>query len=87
MIALEKRSPSTLQALGAILLFSTAGTAQIPRLCNTGQTRKNIDACTGEPVTPNPTGGGSQRDGNGYVAYPYPSTLAEAQNPCTLGYT
>jgi len=86
MIALRKRSPATLRLLGAALLFSSAGSAQIPRLCNTGQTGKNIDECTGELVTPNPVGGGPERDGNWFVAYPYPSSLTEAQNPCTLRY-
>jgi hypothetical protein len=69
-----------------MLLFSTAGTAQIPRLCNTGQTAKNLAGCSGVLVPPNPTGGGANRDGNWYVAYPYPLTLAESQNPCSLKF-
>jgi len=86
MFSLRTQSKTIPHALAAMLLFGTIATAQIPRLCNTGQTAKNIGACSGVLVTPNPTGGGPQRDGNWYVAYPYPSTLSEAQNPCTLGY-
>lgn len=86
MINLGKCHHATLQALGAMLLFSTAGTAQIPRLCNTGQTAKTFAACTGALVPPNPSGGGTNRDGNWWVAYPWPSTLSEAQNPCSLKF-
>ncbi|MGA2591002.1 MAG: hypothetical protein ABSH32_13870 [Bryobacteraceae bacterium] len=86
MITLGTWSQATLQALGAMLLFSTAGTAQIPGLCNTGQTLKNIGGCTGVLVPPNPTGGGTHRDGNWTMAYPYPVTLSESQDPCSLRY-
>jgi hypothetical protein len=84
---ISKWSQPTLQALGAMLLFSAAGSAQIPRLCNTGQAHKNIGGCTGVLVTPNPPGGGTNRDGNWVMAYPYPVTLSQAQNPCSVGYT
>lgn len=86
MITLGRWSHTTLQALGAILLFSALAAAQIPGLCNTGQTSKNAGGCTGVLVTPNPTGGGTRRDGNWERAYPYPATLAEAENPCALHY-
>ena len=86
MSSLRIQSKAIPPALAAMLLFGASATAEIPRLCNTGQTAKTFAGCTGELVTPNPPGGGPQRDGNWYVAYPYPSTLSEAQNPCTLGY-
>lgn len=86
MITFGKPSQAGLKALGVMLLFSAIGAAEIPGLCNTGQTRKNFGGCTGDLVTPNPAGGGTQRDGNWEMAYPYPATLAEAQNPCALQY-
>jgi hypothetical protein len=86
MITLGKSSPAALKVLGVIFLFSATAAAEIPGLCNTGQTRKNFGGCTGALVTPNPAGGGTQRDGNWEMAYPYPATDAEAQNPCALQY-
>ncbi len=68
-------------------VFAALATAQIPGLCNTGQTQVNSSGCTGTLVTPNPEGGGPDRDGNWYLAYPYPSTLPASLNPCGLtGY-
>jgi hypothetical protein len=37
-------------------------------------------------VTPNPIGGGANRDGNWEIAYPYPSTLSPVLGPCGLGF-
>jgi hypothetical protein len=73
-----------LQAFAAILLFAGTAAAQITGLCNTGQTSKTISGCTGVLVTPNPGGGGSNRDGNWQLAYPYPSTLSPTHGPCDL---
>lgn len=60
--------------------------AQIPGLCNTGQTAKSAAGCTGALVTPNPPGGGPTRDGNWLIAHPYPSNATTASNPCALKY-
>jgi hypothetical protein len=72
--------------LAGMLLFTTMATAQIKGLCNTGQTTQTIAGCTGVLVTPNPTGGGPNRDGNWGIAYPYPSTLSPIFGPCGLGF-
>ena len=71
-------------ALAGMLLFTTAATAQIKGLCNTGQTAQTFSGCTSVLVTPNPTGGGPNRDGNWGLAYPYPSTLSPTLGPCSL---
>jgi hypothetical protein len=77
-----------LQVIGGMLLFTTMATAQIQGLCNTGQTFLTSSGCTGVLVTPNPPGGGPNRDGNWWLAYPYPSTLSPTAGPCELnGFT
>jgi hypothetical protein len=86
MIILGKLSQATLQSLGAMLLFSTAGTAQIAGLCDTGQTFRTVAGCTGVLVPPNPTGGGPNRDGNWALAYPIPHILSGSQDPCSLKF-
>ena len=73
-------------AFTAMLLFTSTATAEIKTLCNTGETAKTISGCTGVLVTPNPTGGGVNRDGNWGIAYPYPSTLSPTLGPCGLGF-
>src|SRR5579871_3975495 len=73
-----------LPALAAGLLFATMAAAQISGLCNTGQTRAASAGCTGVLVTPNPQGGGPQRDNNWALAYPYPSTISPENGPCDL---
>ncbi|MGA3042800.1 MAG: hypothetical protein ABSF54_18645 [Bryobacteraceae bacterium] len=80
------KSPSKTipHALAAMLLTGAMGAAQIPRLCNTGQTAKNFAGCTGALVSPNPLGGGPNRDGNWWVSYPHPISGAEARDPCSL---
>jgi hypothetical protein len=73
-------------ALVGMPLFTTIATAQIKGLCNTGQTIQTTAGCSGVLVTPNPTGGGPNRDGNWWIAYPYPSTLSPTLGPCGLGF-
>ena len=68
------------RAFAALLLFATMAAAQITGLCNTGQTRATASGCTGVLVTPNPTDGGPDRDGNWALAEPYPSPYGES--PC-----
>jgi hypothetical protein len=81
-------SKTILQALAAMLLFTTMAAAQIKTLCNTGQTAQTFSGCTSVLVTPNPTGGGPNRDGNWGLAYPYPSMLSPTLGPCALtGFT
>jgi hypothetical protein len=83
MISPGKCSRATLQALSAMLLFSTAAAAQIPGHCNTGQTTKTaVTGCTAILVTPSNTA----RDGNWGLAYPYPTTLSKSQNPCLFTF-
>jgi hypothetical protein len=84
MFHLKTQSKTILQALAAMLLFATMAAPQITGLCNTGQTSKTISGCTGVLVTPNPTGGGPNRDGNWQLAYPYPSILSDTHGPCDL---
>jgi len=84
MFSLRTQSKSILHALAAMLLFATLAAAEIPSLCSTGQTGKTIFGCTGVLVTPNPTGGGPNRDGNWALAYPYPSALSPTHGPCVL---
>jgi hypothetical protein len=74
-----------LYAFVGALLFATVATAEIKGLCNTGETPKTTTGCTGVLVTPNPTGGGPNRDGNWGIAFPYPSTVSPA-NPCGLDF-
>jgi len=72
-----------MNVLAAMLLFATIAAAQIPGLCNTGETTKTALGCSGILVTPNPTGGGSNRDGNWQLAYP-----SATVGPCSLkGFT
>jgi hypothetical protein len=78
------QSKTLLYALGAMLLFSTMAAAEIPGLCNTGQTHVAPTGCTSVLVPPNPTGGGPNRDGNWSLAYPYPSPLTSPDSPCEL---
>jgi hypothetical protein len=68
------------RAFAALLLFAAMAAAQITGLCNTGQTRATASGCTGVLVTPNPTSGGPNRDGNWALATPYPSPYGES--PC-----
>ena len=75
-----------LHALVGMLLLTTTATAQIKGLCNTGQTPKTFSGCTSVLVTPNPTGGGPNRDGNWEISYPYPSTLSPVLGPCGLSF-
>jgi len=70
----------------AALLFSALAAAEIPDLCNTGETSRTASGCTGILVTPNPAGGGPNRDGNWGIAYPYPSTLSPTLGPCDLSF-
>ncbi len=79
---------NTLKIFTATLLFAAIATAGIPGLCNTGETpRIPGSGCSGVLVTPNPTGGGPNRDGNWGIAYPYPSTLSPTLGPCDLTFT
>lgn len=71
----------------AALLFSASATAQIPGLCNTGETPRTASGCSGVLVTPNPSGGGPNRDGNWGIAYPYPTTPPATLGPCNPGFT
>jgi hypothetical protein len=73
-----------LYAFVGMLLFTTIATSQIKGLCNTGETAQTVSGCTGVLVTPNPTGGGPNRDGNWGLAYPYPTTLSPTLGPCAL---
>ncbi len=74
------------KVFATLLLFSTMAAAQIPGLCNTGQTKATASGCTGVLVTPNPSGGGPNRDGNWQLAYPYPSDLSPTHGPCDLAH-
>jgi hypothetical protein len=73
-----------LHALSAMLLFATMAAAEIPTLCNTGQTHEAGSGCTGVLAPPNPTGGGPDRDGNWVLANPYPSPLSSPDSVCEL---
>jgi hypothetical protein len=73
-----------LYTLVGVFLLSVAADAQITGLCNTGQTAQTASGCTGDLVTPNPTGGGPNRDGNWWLAYPYPTGLSPTLGPCGL---
>jgi hypothetical protein len=84
MFSIGRRSLLILHAAVAVLLFSDIAAAQIKGLCNTGQTPQTLAGCTGVLVTPNPEGGGPNRDGNWGLAYPYPSTLSPTLGPCAL---
>jgi hypothetical protein len=68
-----------------MLFFTTAGLAQIPGLCNTGETHKFLTGCTGALVTPNPTGGGPNLDGNWSVVYVHPAQASVSADPCVRG--
>ena len=68
-------------ALAVMLLFVTMAGAQISGLCNTGQTPATSARCTGVLVTPNPPGGGPNRDGNWGLAY---RPLSADHNGCLL---
>jgi len=72
--------------LAAMVCFTSVAAAQITALCNTGQTRATAAGCTGVLVTPNPTGGGPDVDGNWQIAYPYPSSVSSSTHPCSLSY-
>jgi hypothetical protein len=50
------------------------------------QTPKTFSGCTSVLMTPNPTGGGPNRDGNWEIAYPYPSTLSPVHGLCGLSF-
>ena len=88
MFSLTTQAKTIVHAIAAFLVFATASAAQIPGLCDTGQTQATATGCTGVLVTPNPQGGGPNRDGNWELAYPYPSTLSPSDSPCSLtGFT
>ncbi len=84
MFPTGRRSLLILPAFAAMLLFAPMAAAQIKGLCNTGQAPHTLAGCTGVLVTPNPTGGGPNRDGNWGLAYPYPTTLSPTRGPCAL---
>ena len=67
---------NVVKILVVTLLFAAFATAQIPGLCNTGETPRNALGCSGILVPPNPPGGGPNRDGNWGLAFPYPSDLS-----------
>lgn len=78
---------SSIRVVATFLMFGVVVSAQIPTLCNTGQTGRNLSGCTGKLLPPNSSGGGSNRDGNWNLGYPYPSLLPHT-NPCHLtGFT
>jgi hypothetical protein len=77
-------SKTVLHALCAMLLLSTMAGAEIPTLCNTGQTHVSAFGCTSVLVPPNPSGGGPNRDGNWVLANPYPSPLTSPGSVCEL---
>ena len=79
-----KISFSVLPTIVSVFLLSVTANAQIKGLCNTGQTPQTISGCTGNLVTPNPAGGGPNRDGNWWLAYPYPTALSPTFGPCGL---
>lgn len=81
MFSLRTQVETILQGLAVMVLFATVATAQIPGLCNTGQTPATSAGCTGVLVTPNPTGGGPNRDGNWGLTY---RVLGADHNPCHL---
>jgi hypothetical protein len=84
MFSPRVRPKAIMNVLAALLLFATVVSAQIPGLCNTGETTKTALGCTGVLVTPNPSGGGPNRDGNWVLAYPYPTPFSGVPNPCSL---
>jgi hypothetical protein len=69
---------TALKTIVASALFAAAATAQIPGLCNTGETPLTRLGCSGIMVPPNPSGGGANRDDNWELASPYPSAIADA---------
>lgn len=73
---------TALKMIAASVLFTAAAAAQIPDLCNSGETAKTALGCTGVFVPPNPLGGGPHRDDNWELAFPYPSPHADV---CALG--
>lgn len=76
---------NTLKIVLATLLFAAMAAAEVPGLCNTGETpRTTGSGCSGVLVTPNPPGGGPSRDGNWNIAYPFPSTLSTSLGACAL---
>jgi hypothetical protein len=75
---------NAVRIFAATLLFAVVANAEIPDLCNTGQTLRTASGCSGVLVTPNPAGGGPKRDGNWNIAYPYPSTLSTSFAACGL---
>jgi hypothetical protein len=79
-----KPYPFPLLALAAMSIFASTAAAEIKGLCNTGQTAQTLTGCTGVLVTPNPAGGGPNRDGNWGLAYPYPSTVSPTLGVCPL---
>ena len=83
-LRLKDKLMNTLKSLAATLLFAAVATAQVPGLCNTGETPRTASGCSGILVTPNPTGGGPNRDGNWLVADPYPSMLSTTLGACAL---
>src|SRR5690348_5366338 len=75
------QSKTILQALATMLFFAAMAAAQIPGLCNTGETPATAAGCTGALVPPNPTGGGPNRDGNWELTY---RPLSDRRKPCVL---
>src|SRR5579864_9214811 len=81
MSSFTRQSNTILHALAAMLLFTAMASAQIPGLCNTGQTAATSAGCTGALVPPNPTGGGPNRDGNWGLTI---RSISVHRNPCVL---
>ena len=69
MLTTDRRVCALLGLLAGILFSSAECRAEIPGLCNTGETHKEFAGCTGVLVTPNPPGGGSNTDANWGVEY------------------
>jgi hypothetical protein len=84
MAYLKTKSGIILHAVAAMLLFASLGAAQIPGLCDTGQTAATSSGCTGVVVPINPIHGGPNRDGNWALAYPYPTPMTSLKTPCEL---
>jgi hypothetical protein len=69
MMTTDRRFYASLGLLAGVFLCRAECRAQIPGLCNTGETHKEFSGCTGALVTPNPPGGGTNTDGNWGVEY------------------
>jgi hypothetical protein len=81
MVRFTKQSKPALMIPAGILLSAWVAAAQVPGLCNTGQTAATAAGCTGTLAPPNPAGGGPHRDGNWQI---YPTALDRVPSPCAL---